>query len=308
VEGADYRIEKRELIDWLSTWGEPLSDLKEDMHEDTVDPDTDTEPLGTGNYSMKIILKEFPPQHVPMCGHRVRLYYKGIAKKCGKCFGDHRPADCKQNRIPWINYVRDFMLDHPEVKSELYGRWARILVEKEAAGKIIETERVWTRRSLEGEEIRFETDQETEGEPKESATQEETEIHDSSSSESEETGQEMEEIQRKSEQIKAEFQQHKRECKIAGLDANPILARMEKSLLFSKKDQIQMEEQTKRLKKQEYIHNSAPEEEMKMFDKAKKQMNKTGHKQTTKNEMHDATGSSTDSKKTGAKTKNKSSN
>ncbi len=42
VEGAEYRLEKNERIDWLKTWGEPLSDLKEDMHEDTIDPDMDT--------------------------------------------------------------------------------------------------------------------------------------------------------------------------------------------------------------------------------------------------------------------------
>jgi hypothetical protein len=186
---------------------------------------------------MKMKLKEFPPQHVPMCGRRVRLYYKEIAKKCGKCLGDNRPADCKNDQIPWINYVRDFQLDHPEVKPELYGRWARILEEEEAAGKLAKTERVWTRRSLDGEEIRTETVTESEEENRESAIQEEIGVHGTSGSESDESEQEVEENPRENEQTRAEIELHKRECKIAGLDANPILEKFEKSLLSSGREQ-----------------------------------------------------------------------
>jgi hypothetical protein len=159
VEGAEYRLEKKEIVDWLSTWGEPLSDLKEDTHVDTIDPDTDSEGLGTGVYSMKMKLKEFPPQHIPMCGRRVRLYYKGIAKKCGKCFGNHKPNVCDQERIPWINYVRDFKADHPEVDESFYGRWARILEEEESAGKMADTQKIWTRRNLNGDTIMPEEDE-----------------------------------------------------------------------------------------------------------------------------------------------------
>jgi hypothetical protein len=134
VEGADYRIQKNEMLDWLSIWGEPLSDMKEEMHEASIDPDTDSEPLGTGEYSVKMDFNILPPQHIPMCGRRIRIYYKGIAKKCGKCFGDHRPTECDQERVPWINYIRDFREDYPEVKDEMYGRWLRILNEEQAAG------------------------------------------------------------------------------------------------------------------------------------------------------------------------------
>ena len=74
VEGADNKLTKKEILDWLEVWGESITDLREDLHEDTIDPDTDTEPLGTGTYSVKMRLKEFPPQHVPMCGRRIRLY------------------------------------------------------------------------------------------------------------------------------------------------------------------------------------------------------------------------------------------
>jgi hypothetical protein len=72
VEGAKYRLEKNDMIDWPKTWGEPLCNLKEDVHENTIDLDTDTEPLGTGVHSLKMKLKESPP-HVPMCGRRMGL-------------------------------------------------------------------------------------------------------------------------------------------------------------------------------------------------------------------------------------------
>jgi hypothetical protein len=148
VEGADYRLTKDEILDWLEVWGEAIGDIKEDLHEDTIDPDSNTEPLGNGNYSVKMKLREFPPQHVPMCGRRIRLYYKGIIKKCGKCFGNHRNNECDQQRVPWINYVRDFMEDHPDVPDTYYGRWARILKEEIASGTMSKTTKINTRRPL----------------------------------------------------------------------------------------------------------------------------------------------------------------
>jgi hypothetical protein len=93
-------------------------------------------------------LKEFPPQHVPMCGRRMRLYYKGIEKKCGKCFGKHKNNECDQERVPWINYVNDFVKDYPEVPEEFYGRWIKILRDEEKSGKLTKTKKIQTRRKL----------------------------------------------------------------------------------------------------------------------------------------------------------------
>ena len=148
VEGSDYRLEKRDMLEWLEVWGEAISDLKEDLHVDTIDPDSDTEPLGNGTYSVKMRLKEFPPQHVPMCGRRMRLYYKGIEKKCGKCFGKHKNNECDQERIPWINYVQDFIKDYPEIPEESYGRWIKILRDEEKSGKLTKTKKIQIRRKL----------------------------------------------------------------------------------------------------------------------------------------------------------------
>jgi hypothetical protein len=83
-----------------------------------------------------------------MCGRRIRLYYKGIQKKCGKCFGNHRNSECDQERVPWINYVRDFKADHPEVPEVFYGRWMKILKEEEEQGNMKSTNKIKTRRQL----------------------------------------------------------------------------------------------------------------------------------------------------------------
>jgi hypothetical protein len=213
IEGAEYKLEKKEMVDWLCTWGDPLSDLKEDLHEDTVDPDSDSEPLRTGVYSLKMKLKELPTQHIPMCGRRVRLYYKGIAKKCGKCFGDPKTNVCHQERIPWVNYVRDIKEDHPEVPESFYGRWTRILEEEELAGRMAITPKIWTRRDLNGVTIKPE---------EEEAAREEEEETSEDESDSSTIGENTAEMPKNHEalNITREHLTHlKKNCKSAGVDA-----------------------------------------------------------------------------------------
>jgi hypothetical protein len=259
VEGAEYRLEKREIVDWLSTWGEPLSDPKEDVHEDTIDPDSDSEPISTGLYSLKMKLNELPPQHIPMCGRRVRLYYKGIVKKCGKCFGDHKPNVCDQERVPWINYVRDFMEDFPEIDESYYGRWTRILNEEEAAGKMANTPRVWTRRSLNGETIK----------PLEAAAvlneEEETSEDESDSSTHVEDITELSTNQEIPSITKEQLIHLKRDCKSAGVDAAPALELLDNSLFGQGK-------RVPRTKKpRAFTANAADEDEcIKKIDQARK--------------------------------------
>ena len=77
--------------------------------------------------------------------------------------------ECDQERVPWINYARDFMEDHPGVPEEFYGRWARILKEEEASGKLTKTTKVNTKRPLNKNE---ETDRQDEGTPEQDRSEE----------------------------------------------------------------------------------------------------------------------------------------
>ena len=67
------------------------------------------------------------PQLIPMHGKRIRLYYRGIIKRCTNCFGTHQRKDCKEEKVPWINYVKEFIANFPEIPKESYGRWANII-------------------------------------------------------------------------------------------------------------------------------------------------------------------------------------
>ena len=67
------------------------------------------------------------PQVLPMCGKRVKIYYKGIDKLCTKCFGKHPRRVCKQEKVPWIEYVEEFVAKNADIPPIAYGRWTEIL-------------------------------------------------------------------------------------------------------------------------------------------------------------------------------------
>ena len=78
----------------------------------------------TGNYSIMMVLEHKIPQLIPMNGRRVKIYHKGIEKLCTKCFGKHRKSDCRsENKVNWLDYVRNFMVLNEFIPIELFGRW-----------------------------------------------------------------------------------------------------------------------------------------------------------------------------------------
>ena len=63
------------------------------------------------------------PQFLPMHRRKIRLYHNGIDKLCTNCFEHHTRRQCRNQKKKWIEYVRDFMMDHPDLTEEYYGRW-----------------------------------------------------------------------------------------------------------------------------------------------------------------------------------------
>jgi hypothetical protein len=96
VEGCEYRLEENQILEWLSYFGEVKTNLFEDTHEESDDSSDDLPPVGNGIYSVKMKLTKDMPQLIPMHGKRVRLYYRGITKRCTNCFGTHQR---KQSRM-----------------------------------------------------------------------------------------------------------------------------------------------------------------------------------------------------------------
>jgi hypothetical protein len=127
VEGCEYRLEEKQIIDWLSHFGEVKSEISEDTHEGSDDSSDDLPPVGNGIYSVRMKLERDMPQLIPMHGKRIRLYYRGIIKRCTNCFGAHQRKNCKEEKVPWIRYVEHFITNYPEIPRESYGRWANMI-------------------------------------------------------------------------------------------------------------------------------------------------------------------------------------
>ena len=67
------------------------------------------------------------PQLIPMHGKRIQIYYRGIIKRCTNCFGAHQRKNCKEEKVPWIKYVQQFINNYPDIPKESYGRWANVI-------------------------------------------------------------------------------------------------------------------------------------------------------------------------------------
>jgi hypothetical protein len=102
VEGCEYRLEEKQIFDWLSHFGEVKSEILENTHEGFDNSSDDLPPVGNGIYSVQMKLKQDMPQLVPIHGKRVRLYYRGIVKRCTNCFGIHQRKNCTEEKVPWI--------------------------------------------------------------------------------------------------------------------------------------------------------------------------------------------------------------
>ena len=127
VEGCEFRVEKEQMIEWLSYFGEVKSEITEDTHGGSDDSADDLPPVGNGIYSVRMKLKRDMPQFVPMYGKRVRLYYRGIVKRCTNCFQPHQRSQCKNEKVMWAEYVRGFAEVFPEIPQNMYGKWFSLL-------------------------------------------------------------------------------------------------------------------------------------------------------------------------------------
>jgi hypothetical protein len=67
------------------------------------------------------------PQFMPMHGKRVRLYYRGIVKRCTNCFQQHQRKFCKNEKVPWSEYVARFAELFPNIPLDMYGKWKTMI-------------------------------------------------------------------------------------------------------------------------------------------------------------------------------------
>ena len=125
IEGCEYRVPKEEILRWLAHYGQVTSELEEDcFREETPSMGTNR----TGNYTVMMKLDRPIPQLLPMWGRRVKMYHAGIQKLCTHCFGHHKKQFCQStDKVPWTQYVREFINENTDFEEERFGKWIDIL-------------------------------------------------------------------------------------------------------------------------------------------------------------------------------------
>ena len=133
IEGCEYRVEKAELMTWMNYLGDTITEITEDRinldEESGSDEENPGFSVGTGIYSVKMRITRDLPQFVPICGKRIRLYYRDIPKVCTQCFGRHPRKGCLAQKVPWVKYVSEFMHKYAYIPKESYGKWGKIVDE-----------------------------------------------------------------------------------------------------------------------------------------------------------------------------------
>ena len=124
IEGCDHQLTEEQIRYGLEPYGELLTPIREDIHDDS---DSEREIIGNGTYSVKMKLQKPIPQFLPMHSKRIRIYHNGISKLCSNCYGHHTRRQCRNEKRPWIEYVRDFMLENDGLGAEYYGKWWDII-------------------------------------------------------------------------------------------------------------------------------------------------------------------------------------
>ena len=136
IECCNHQLTEDEIKEGLLPFGELLTPIREDIYEDS---DSERDIVGNGTYSVKMKLAVPVPQFLPMHGKRIRIYHSGITKLCTNCFGRHTRRQCRNNKVPWIEYVRDFMKSNTDIGESYYGKWWDI-IDKEYPGYFEEQE------------------------------------------------------------------------------------------------------------------------------------------------------------------------
>lgn len=130
IEQTGLDADRARLTNLLSKFGTVLTDINEltiEFKDEVVDSDDDPDELvvlGTGKFEVQIQIVTHIPQYLPAFGRKMKIHYKGIEKQCTNCYGaGHYKANCKEERVEWIEYVCWFRENYPEVGPELLGRW-----------------------------------------------------------------------------------------------------------------------------------------------------------------------------------------
>ena len=133
VEGSDYQLEPSVIRMWLSQYGTLMTDLTEDKVDLELSSDEEDLYQGaeitSGTYSAKMLLHSPIPQFLPIDGKKIRIYYRGIAKLCTKCYRHgHLRQGCRNEQDDWLTFVDRFILGSP-LDETFFGKWVNRLTD-----------------------------------------------------------------------------------------------------------------------------------------------------------------------------------
>jgi hypothetical protein len=94
IKGCEYRVPKESLVNFLSSYGEVVSDVLEVV----VNEDDSGNCTRLGSYRVKVKLSRDLPHLAPIMGKRVNFHYKRIQKLCPNCFGPHPKKNCHSKK------------------------------------------------------------------------------------------------------------------------------------------------------------------------------------------------------------------
>ena len=127
VEGTDYQLEPSVIRMWLSQYGTLMTELTEDKIDLELSSEEEELYQGaeitSGTYSAKMLLHSSIPQFLPIDGKKVRIFYRGIAQLCNKCFRHgHLRKSCRNEQDNWLTYLDRFILGSP-LEETHFGKW-----------------------------------------------------------------------------------------------------------------------------------------------------------------------------------------
>ena len=109
-------------------YGEVVSEVEEDFYviKDSSEEDEEQNPGAnrSGIYSVKVKLEKDIPNLLPMCGKRVKIYYRGVQRLCPICFRKHPKKVCQSRKVSWMDYVKKFIETNSNIPKEFFGKFA----------------------------------------------------------------------------------------------------------------------------------------------------------------------------------------
>ena len=117
IIGCEYRLLESKILAWLSLYGDVITELTEEPFEEenVQGPEEKLPIVGNETYLVKMKLKRYMPNWVPMYGRKVCFSYRGIKKQCNSCFGPHLKKFCKYEKMSLEEYADKFRLRNPYV-------------------------------------------------------------------------------------------------------------------------------------------------------------------------------------------------